>query len=161
MEGKVWLFQDNIDTDLIYPAQFMNTAEPEVMATHCMGGLAPDFYKSIAAGDIFVGGSNFGCGSSREHAPIAIRAAGVSCVIARSFARIFYRNAINTGLPILECPELVDDVSEGDVLSVDLNTGVIENKTTGHSFQTIPFPAFIQEIIKNGGLISYISEGRG
>lgn len=156
IKGAAWKFGDNIDTDLIYPAPFMNTAEAAEMAKHCMAGFDPAFVDNIHPGDLIVGGKNFGCGSSREHAPISIRAAGISCVIAKSFARIFYRNAINTGLPILECPEAVDDCFQGDIISVDYTTGVIVNETQGKTYQTPAFPPFIQKIMEHQGLIPYI-----
>ena len=159
IEGKAWVFGNDIDTDLIYPAPFMNTSDPAVMATHCMAGYDPELVTKIVAGDIFVGGKNFGCGSSREHAPIAIKASGVSCVIAASFARIFYRNAINSGLPILECPDAARDCREGDILEVDYTTGTIRNRTLGVEYKTPAFPPFIQEVIDKGGLIAYIDAG--
>lgn len=160
IKGSAWVFQDNIDTDMIYPARFMNTADAKEMGTHCMEDYDPEFIKKIHRGDIIVAGKNFGCGSSREHAPISIQAAGIDCVIAKSFARIFYRNAINTGLPILECSEAVDDCSPGDIFSIDYTTGKIVNETSGKSYQTIAFPEFIQKIMDKGGLISYISSER-
>lgn len=160
IKGAAWMFQDNIDTDMIYPARFMNTADAAEMGTHCMEDYDPEFTKKIHKGDIIVAGKNFGCGSSREHAPISLRAAGIDCVIAKSFARIFYRNAINTGLPILECPVAVDDCSPGDEFSIDYTTGEIVNETLGKSYQTIAFPEFIQKIMDKGGLISYIDSGR-
>lgn len=152
--GKVYKYGDNVDTDVIIPARYLNAPSPEELAQHCMEDIDPDFAKKVQAGDIIVGGANFGCGSSREHAPIAIRACGVSCVIAPSFARIFYRNAINIGFPIMECPEAVDAIAPGNTVSVDLVSGVITNETTGQKFQSAPFPAFVNGIIENGGLLN-------
>ena len=156
-KGKVFKYGNDIDTDVIIPARFLNTSDPKELASHCMedskqdinAGLAP-FAKRVAVGDILVAEKNFGCGSSREHAPLAIKTCGVSCVIAKTFARIFYRNSINIGLPIMECPEAVDDIKAGDTVSVNFDTGVITNETTGHSFQAAPFPPFMQNIIKQG-----------
>ena len=153
-EGKVWRYGDNIDTDVIIPARYLNTFEPKALAAHCMEDIDTTFAGNVVEGDIMVGGRNFGCGSSREHAPIAIAASGVPVVIAASFARIFYRNAINIGLPILECPEAVDAVRDGDVVSVDADTGAVADRTTGESFSAQPFPPFIQEIINEGGLVN-------
>lgn len=158
-QGKTIKYGDNVDTDVIIPARYLNTIDKKELASHCMEDIDKDFVKKVQAGDIMVAGYNFGCGSSREHAPIAIKESGISLVIARSFARIFYRNAINIGLAILECPEAVDGISEGDLVEADLDNGVIYNKTTGRSFQTQPFPEFIQEIIKNGGLVESIKAG--
>ena len=162
-KGKVFKYGNDIDTDVIIPARFLNTSDPKELASHCMedskqdinAGLAP-FAKRVAVGDILVAEKNFGCGSSREHAPLAIKTCGVSCVIAKTFARIFYRNSINIGLPIMECPEAVDDIKTGDTVSVNFDTGVITNETTGHSFQAAPFPPFMQNIIKQGGLVNKI-----
>ena len=154
--GKVLKYGDNVDTDVIIPARYLNAPSPEDLAKHCMEDIDIDFVKNVEAGDIMVGGANFGCGSSREHAPIAIRASGISCVIAKSFARIFYRNAINIGFPILECPEAVDKISAGDKVSVDFASGVITDETTGEKFQAMAFPAFINGIIECGGLLEYI-----
>ena len=158
-QGKTIKYGDNVDTDVIIPARYLNTIDKKELASHCMEDIDKDFTKKVQAGDIMVAGYNFGCGSSREHAPIAIKESGVSLVIARSFARIFYRNSINIGLAILECEEAVDGISEGDIVEADLDNGVIYNKTTGKSFQTQPFPAFIQEIIQNGGLVSSVQKG--
>ncbi len=158
-QGKTIKYGDNVDTDVIIPARYLNTIDKKELASHCMEDIDKDFVKKVQADDIMVAGYNFGCGSSREHAPIAIKESGISLVIARSFARIFYRNAINIGLAILECPEAVDGISEGDLVEADLDNGVIYNKTTGRSFQTQPFPEFIQEIIKNGGLVESIKAG--
>lgn len=159
-EGKVIRYGDNIDTDVIIPARYLNTTSHTELAQHCMEDIDPDFLKKMSPGDIMVGGKNFGCGSSREHAPIAIAAAGISCVIAQSFARIFYRNALNIGLPILECPQ-IGEVCEGDRLSVDFNTGLITNITQNTTYQAAPFPPFMQELIHAGGLIAYIKAQKG
>ena len=157
--GKVIKYGDNVDTDVIIPARYLNTSDHKELASHCMEDLDKDFTKKVEIGDIMVAGDNFGCGSSREHAPIAIKASGISLVIANTFARIFYRNAINIGLAILECPEAVANISDGDKVEADLDNGVIYNKTTGKSFKTQPFPEFIQKIITNGGLIESIRRG--
>ena len=154
--GRVFKYGDNVDTDVIIPARYLNAPSPEELAKHCMEDIDIDFVKNVEKGDIMVGGANFGCGSSREHAPIAIRASGISCVIAKSFARIFYRNAINIGFPILECPEAVDKINAGDKVSVDFGTGVITDETTGETFKAMAFPAFINGIIECGGLLEYI-----
>ena len=151
---KIYKYGDNVDTDVIIPARHLNDPSPAYLAAHCMEDIDADFAGTVEAGDIVVGGANFGCGSSREHAPLAIKSCGVKCVIARSFARIFYRNAINIGFPILECPEAVDGISAGDQVAVDFATGTITNETTGQSWQAAPFPAFIEGIIRNGGLLS-------
>ncbi|RGB67311.1 MULTISPECIES: 3-isopropylmalate dehydratase small subunit [Oscillospiraceae] len=156
LKGAVHRFQNNVDTDVIIPARYLNTTDPKELASHCMEDIDKDFVKKVRPGDIIVAGNNFGCGSSREHAPLAIKTAGVSCVIARSFARIFYRNSINIGLPILECPALVDETKEGDALSVNLDTGEIENLTTGKKYTAVPFPESILEIIRKGGLLRSI-----
>ncbi|MGN1130316.1 MAG: 3-isopropylmalate dehydratase small subunit, partial [Ruminococcus sp.] len=155
-KGKVHKFGDNVDTDVIIPARYLNTASHKELATHCMEDIDKDFVNNVQDGDIMVATKNFGCGSSREHAPIAIKASGISCVIASSFARIFYRNAINIGLPILECPEAAEAINNGDTVSVDFNTGIITDETTGETFQGEPFPPFIQNIIEKGGLINSI-----
>lgn len=154
--GKVYKYGDNVDTDVIIPARYLNSYDPKDLAAHCMEDIDPNFSKTVQPGDIIVGGKNFGCGSSREHAPLAIKSCGVSCVIASSFARIFYRNSINIGLPILECDEAAKDIKEGDTVSVNFDTGVITNETTGKTYQAEPFPEFIQNIIKKGGLINSI-----
>ena len=151
--GKVFCYGDNVDTDVIIPARYLNAPSPEELAKHCMEDIDASFASTVRPGDIMVGGANFGCGSSREHAPIAIQACGVRCVIAASFARIFYRNAINIGFPILECPEAVDGINPGDQVSVDFQSGAIVNETTGKTFQAAPFPAFVNGIIENGGLL--------
>ena len=150
--GKVIKYGSNVDTDVIIPARYLNTSVKEELAAHCMEDLDPDFKTKVEPGDIIVAGSNFGCGSSREHAPVAIKASGISCVIAPSFARIFYRNSINTGLPILECPEAISD---GDKIEIDTDTGEIKDITTGKVYQASAFPAFISEIINSDGLVGY------
>lgn len=157
--GNVIKYGDNVDTDVIIPARYLNTIDKKELASHCMEDLDITFKDRVKNGDIMVAGENFGCGSSREHAPIAIKESGIALVIAKDFARIFYRNSINIGLPIVECPEAVEAISEGDTLEVDMDNGVIVNKTTGKSFNTTPFPAFIQTIIENGGLIESIKNG--
>ncbi len=151
---KVYKYGDNVDTDVIIPARHLNDPAPAALASHCMEDMDADFAKTVAQGDIVVGGFNFGCGSSREHAPIAIQASGVKCVIAKSFARIFYRNAINIGFPIMECPEAVDGISPGDTVSVDFASGTIANTTTGKTYQSAPFPDFVSGIIEQGGLMN-------
>jgi 3-isopropylmalate/(R)-2-methylmalate dehydratase small subunit len=156
--GKVFKYGDNVDTDVIIPARYLNVSDPAELAKHCMEDIDLDFVKNVHSGDIIVAGKNFGSGSSREHAPIAIKASGISCVIARTFARIFYRNAINTGLAIIESDEAVDGIEAGDEVSIDFDTGVIKNITKGVEFQSQPFPGFIQEIITAGGLMNYISK---
>jgi 3-isopropylmalate/(R)-2-methylmalate dehydratase small subunit len=156
VQGNVIKYGDNVDTDVIIPARYLNTSDPKELAAHCMEDLDPGFAGRVKAGDIMAAGTNFGCGSSREHAPIAIKASGISCVIAKTFARIFYRNAINIGLPIVECPEAAEDISDGDVVEVDFDTGAITNKTKGRSYKAVPFPEFMQEIIKAEGLVGYI-----
>ncbi len=155
LTGKAWKYGDNIDTDAIIPARYLNMSTPEELAQHCMEDVDPGFASAVRIGDIIVGGANFGCGSSREHAPLAIKGAGVSCVIADSFARIFYRNAINVGLPILVCPEAAQDAARSDRLTVDLQAGQIINDRTGMVYVTSPFPAFIMKIIQVGGLVPY------
>ncbi|MGI5856660.1 MAG: 3-isopropylmalate dehydratase small subunit [Candidatus Merdivicinus sp.] len=152
--GTARKYGDNVDTDVIIPARYLNTADHRELAAHCMEDLDPDFVKNVRPGDILVGGQNFGCGSSREHAPIAIKAAGISCVIAKTFARIFYRNAINIGLAILECPEASGRVAAGDEISVDFDTGLIQNLTKNETYQAEPFPDFIKDIIRKGGLLN-------
>ncbi|MBO6207022.1 MAG: 3-isopropylmalate dehydratase small subunit [Lachnospiraceae bacterium] len=157
-QGSVFKYGDNVDTDVIIPARYLNSSDPKELAQHCMEDIDKDFVNNVKQGDIIVADKNFGCGSSREHAPIAIKAAGVSCVIAETFARIFYRNSINIGLPILECPEAAKAIKAGDEVEVDFDNGVITDKTTGASFQAQPFPPFMQEIIKAEGLINYINQ---
>ena len=154
--GKAFKYGDNVDTDVIIPARYLNAPSPEELAKHCMEDIDPDFTAKVQPGDIVVGGANFGCGSSREHAPIAIRACGVRCVIAASFARIFYRNAINIGFPILECPEAAAAIRNGDAVSVDFDSGKIHDETTGQDFQAAAFPAFINRIIEHDGLLPYL-----
>ena len=156
--GKVYKYGDNVDTDVIIPARYLNAPSPDELAKHCMEDIDATFAQKVQPGDIIVGGANFGCGSSREHAPIAIRACGVSCVIAPSFARIFYRNAINIGLPILECEEAADEINANDEVSVDFDTGIITDITTGKTYKAQPFPPFIQNIIKAGGLLKSLKE---
>ena len=153
-KGFVHKYPDNVDTDVIIPARYLNTSDPKELAAHCMEDIDTEFVKKVRPGDIMVAGFNFGCGSSREHAPLVIKTCGVSCVIARTFARIFYRNAINIGFPILECPAAVDGISPGDQVSVDFATGVISDETTGQTFQSAPFPAFVNGIIEYGGLLA-------
>ncbi len=154
--GKAHKFGADIDTDAIIPARYLNTSDPAELAKHCMEDADPDFVRKVKPGDIIVAEKNFGCGSSREHAPISIKAAGISCVIAKSFARIFYRNSFNMGLPILEAPEAVDGISDGDELEVDTVKGIIVNRTTGKSYQAQPIPPFMQELIAAGGLMEYV-----
>ena len=157
-QGRVHTYGDNVDTDVIIPARYLNTSSHEELAAHCMEDIDKDFVSRVRPGDILVARKNFGCGSSREHAPVAIKAAGISCVIAKSFARIFYRNAINIGLPILECPAASEAINEGDIVSVNFDTGVITDETTGQTFQAAPFPEFIQNIIKQGGLMNSLKD---
>ena len=153
-KGTVFRYGRDIDTDVIIPARYLNTSDPAELARHCLEDLDTTFVERVWPGDIIVADENFGCGSSREHAPVCIKAAGVSCVIAKSFARIFYRNSINVGLPILECPEAADAIRDGDVVSVDADRGVIVDETSGKTFEAQPFPPFIQEIINEGGLVA-------
>ncbi len=155
LTGKVHKFGDHIDTDVIIPARLLNNPDPAFLGQHCMEDIDPDFAKNVQKGDIIVGGLNFGCGSSREHAPVSILAAGVSCVVAQNFARIFFRNAINIGLPVLECPEAAVDAQPGDTLTVDLDHGTIQNVTQGKSYQAAAFPPFMQNLITEGGLVNY------
>ena len=157
-KGPVFKYGDNIDTDVIIPARYLNTQSPAELAAHCMEDIDKTFVTRVKAGDIMVGGENFGCGSSREHAPVAIKAAGIDCVIAKSFARIFYRNAINIGLPIVESPEAAREICAGDRLEVDLKSGVIHNLTQSRTYQFGDFPVFIQEMVNAGGLLSYLSQ---
>lgn len=158
VSGKVFKYGDNVDTDVIIPARYLNVSDPVELAAHCMEDIDLEFVKKVQPGDIMVAGKNFGCGSSREHAPIAIKQSGISVVIARTYARIFYRNAINTGLAIIECDEAVDGISAGDTVEVDFDTGVITNKTKNETYKGQPFPAFIQEIISAGGLLKYMNQ---
>lgn len=155
LKGKVFKYGENVDTDAIIPARYLNVSEPDALAKHCMEDIDLDFVNTIRAGDIIVATSNFGCGSSREHAPIAIKASGVSCVIAKSFARIFFRNSINIGLPVLECTDAVDNTNNGDILEVDLSNGKIKNLNTGKEFTAEAYPDFMSELISAGGLIEY------
>lgn len=155
--GKVFKYGDNVDTDVIIPARYLNAPEPSELAKHCMEDIDVDFAKNVSTGDIIVANKNFGCGSSREHAPISIKASGVSCVIAETFARIFYRNAINIGLPIIECPEAAKAIENGDEVEVDFDSGKIYDKTKGTEYQGQAFPEFMQRIIKAEGLINYIN----
>ena len=155
--GRVFKYGDNVDTDVIIPARYLNSSDPKELATHCMEDIDKDFVNNVKAGDIMVANKNFGCGSSREHAPIAIKAAGVSCVIAETFARIFYRNSINIGLPIIECPEAAEGIENGDEVEIDFDSGIIYDKTKGTQYKGQAFPPFMQEIIKNEGLINYIN----
>ena len=158
-EGKVIKYGDNVDTDVIIPARYLNTIDKKELASHCMEDLDADFQNKVKTANIIVAGNNFGCGSSREHAPIAIKESGISLVIAKSFARIFYRNSINIGLAIVECPEAAEAIEEGHIVEADLDNGILTDKTTGDSFKTAPFPEFIQNIIENGGLIESIRKG--
>lgn len=158
LKGRSWKFGKNIDTDAIIPARHCNTSDPKELAKHCMEDADAEFVKKMKPGDLIVADSNFGCGSSREVAPISLKAAGVSAVIAKSFARIFFRNAINIGLPILECPQAVDGIREGDEIEVDAATGTIRNLTKGETYRAEPFPEFLQRIIDRGGLLAYVEE---
>lgn len=158
VQGRVHKYGDNVDTDVIIPARYLNTSKHEELAAHCMEDIDRKFVGKVKAGDIMVAGKNFGCGSSREHAPIAIKASGISCVIASTFARIFYRNAINIGLAILECDEAANAIQAGDEVSVDFDSGVITDMTTGKTYQAQPFPPFIQNIIEKGGLLASIEQ---
>ena len=157
-KGFVHKYPDNVDTDVIIPARYLNTSDPKELAAHCMEDIDTEFVKKVRPGDIMVAGFNFGCGSSREHAPLVIKTCGVSCVIAKTFARIFYRNAINIGLPILECPAAAEAIQDGDEISVDFDTGLITNHTRNESYQAEAFPPFIQEIISAGGLMNSIKQ---
>ena len=156
VSGKVFKYGDNVDTDVIIPARYLNAPSPEELAKHCMEDIDASFAATVKPGDIMVGGANFGCGSSREHAPISIRACGVRCVIAASFARIFYRNSINIGFPILECPEAAAAIQNGDTVSVDFATGKIVDETTGETFQAVALPPFIEKIVEHNGLLPYL-----
>ena len=158
-KGITFKYPDNVDTDVIIPARYLNSQDAKELAQHCMEDIDKDFVNQVHEGDIMVGGWNFGCGSSREHAPLVIKTSGISCVIAKSFARIFYRNSINIGLPILECEAAAEQIKAGDTVSVDFNTGVITDETTGKTYQAEPFPEFIQNIIAAGGLMNSIQKG--
>jgi 3-isopropylmalate/(R)-2-methylmalate dehydratase small subunit len=160
-QGKVFKYPDNVDTDVIIPARYLNTPDAGELALHCMEDIDKNFVKSVRVGDLMVAGHNFGCGSSREHAPLVIKTCGVGCVIAKSFARIFYRNAINIGLPILECEAAAEEIAAGDEVEVDFDSGIITDLTTGKSYTAQPFPPFIQNIIKSGGLLKSLKEGDG
>ena len=159
-KGRVFKYGDNVDTDVIIPARYLNTSDPKELAMHCMEDIDKEFKKKVQKGDIIVANKNFGCGSSREHAPIAIKESGVSCVIASTFARIFYRNAINIGLPILECDEAVKSIDAGDELEIDFTTGIIKNVTKNQEYKGEPFPEFMQKIINCGGLVNYIKSNK-
>ena len=158
--GHVFKYGDNVDTDVIIPARYLNSSDPKELATHCMEDIDKDFVKNVKEGDIIVSNKNFGCGSSREHAPISIKAAGVSCVIAETFARIFYRNAINIGLPIIECPEAAKAIEAGDEVEIDFDSGKIYDRTKGTEFKGQPFPEFMQKLIAAGGLVKYTNSKR-
>jgi 3-isopropylmalate/(R)-2-methylmalate dehydratase small subunit len=161
MFGRVWKYADDIDTDAIIPARYLSASTPEELGRHCLEGVSPELAGQVQSGDLIVAGENFGCGSSREHAPLAIKGCGVSCVVAKSFARIFYRNAINTGLPILECPEAVEETEQGDLLRLDLEGGTVHNLRTGSTYRTSPLPPFVMGIIRAGGLIPYTARRLG
>jgi len=158
LRGKAWKYGDDVASDGIIPARYLNTSDPAELAKHCMEDIDTSFAAKVARGDFIVAGKNFGCGSSREHAPISIRAAGVSAVIARSFARIFYRNSFNMGLPILEAPEAVDEIAAGDLLAVDMGAGVLRNETKGKEYRFTPIPPFMQELVAAGGLMNYMTK---
>lgn len=157
-KGKVFRYGDNVDTDVIIPARYLSTSDPMELAKHCMEDIDKEFVSKVEKGDIIVADKNFGCGSSREHAPLAIKGSGVSCVVASTFARIFYRNAINIGLPILECPQAVAEIQEGDIISVDFENGIIANETRNKTYQAEPYPEFMQKIIRAGGLVEKLKE---
>ncbi|HCP14778.1 MAG TPA: 3-isopropylmalate dehydratase small subunit [Peptococcaceae bacterium] len=159
VRGKVFKYGDNVDTDVIIPARYLNTSDPKVLASHCMEDIDPSFASGVKEGDIMVARNNFGCGSSREHAPIAIKASGIACVIAASFARIFYRNSINIGLAILECPAAAENIEAGDQIAIDFDSGVIQNLTKNQEYQAQPFPPFIKSIIEQNGLLNAIQDG--
>ena len=158
-KGTVFKYPDNVDTDVIIPARYLNTPNAQELAKHCMEDIDADYVNRVSPGDVMVAGWNFGCGSSREHAPLVIKTCGTGCVIAKSFARIFYRNAINIGLPILECEQAAEEIAAGDEVSVDFDTGIITDITTGKTYQAEPFPPFIQNIIRKGGLLASLKEG--
>ena len=158
-QGTVFKYPDNVDTDVIIPARYLNTSDAKELAKHCMEDIDAEYVNKVKPGDVMVAGWNFGCGASREHAPLVIKTCGTGCVIAKSFARIFYRNAINIGMPILECEEAADEINAGDEVAIDFDTGVITNVTTGKTYQAEPFPAFIQNIIAKGGLLASLKEG--
>ncbi len=158
IKGMAWKFRDDINTDEIIPARFLNTTDPHELGQHCMAGIDEEFVEKIKKGDIIVAGKNFGCGSSREHAPVSIKGAGISCVIAESFARIFYRNAINIGLPIIQLEGASEEIAEGDELEIDLDKGILKNRTSGRQYEIGKFPGFMQEIINAGGLLNWASK---
>lgn len=158
---KIYKYGDNVDTDVIIPARYLNSFDAKELATHAMVDIDPDFANTVEQGDIIVAGQNFGCGSSREHAPLCLKTAGVKCIIAKSFARIFYRNSINIGFPIMECPEAVDGIEQGDEVTVDFGSGVITNVTKGKSYQSQPFPEFLQKMVAADGLVNYVNAKRG
>jgi len=158
LHGYAHVYGDNVNTDVIIPARYLTTSDPDELAAHCMEDIDASFVGNVRSGDFIIGGENFGCGSSREHAPVSIKASEVSAVIAKSFARIFFRNAINVGLPALTCPEAVDDIDKGDELRVDLSSGIIENVTKARSYQAEPYPEFLRAIIAAGGLVAYTQE---
>ena len=157
-KGRVHKYGDNVDTDVIIPARYLNSSDPKELATHCMEDIDKTFVQKVTQGDIIIANKNFGCGSSREHAPIAIKASGISCVIAETFARIFYRNAINIGLPILDCPDAAKEIQDGDIVSIDFDSWIITNETANKTYQEQPFPEFMQKIIHAEGLINYINQ---
>ena len=159
IQGHVFKYGDNVDTDVIIPARYLNTANAQELAKHCMEDIDTEYVKKVQPGDIMVAGWNFGCGSSREHAPLVIKTCGTGCVIAKSFARIFYRNAINIGMPILECEAAAEEIQDGDEVAIDFDTGIITNHTSGKTYQAEPFPEFIQNIIRKGGLLASLKEG--
>lgn len=161
VHGKAIKYGDNVDTDVIIPARYLNTSDPAELASHCMEDLDSNFLKKVNTGDMLVAGKNFGCGSSREHAPVAIKASGISCIIAETFARIFYRNAINIGLPIIECPEASFDILEGDIVNVDFDSGTITNETRNKTYKGVQFPEFMQKLIASDGLMEYIRKQMG
>ncbi len=160
LRGAAFVYGDNVNTDVILPARYLYTSDPSELAAHCMEDLDPSFIKQVRKGDIIVAGENFGCGSSREHAPVAIKTAGVSAIIAKSFSRIFYRNCFNTGLPILECTEAADNTSTQDLLEIDLSTGIVRNHTKKREFQAKPIPPFMREILDSGGLMKWVEKRR-
>jgi len=160
LTGKAWKYGDDVDTDVIIPARYLNTSDPAELARHCMEDLDREFSRKVSPGDILVAGKNFGCGSSREHAPVAIKASGVAAVVARSFARIFYRNAFNMGLPIFEAPQAIDEIDAGDLLTIDMRAGTLRNRTKGTEYPVAPVPPFMQELVAAGGLLNYTVERR-
>lgn len=161
IKGRALVFGDDINTDVIIPARYLNTSDPTELAAHCMEDIDPTFIERVKKGDVLVGGKNFGCGSSREHAPIALKASGIACIVAKSFARIFFRNALNIGLPIVECPQVTDSIKEGDTVEIELDKGTIKDLTSGMSFKAQPFPPFMRDLIVEGGLLAYASKRKG